>query len=200
MAVNEIHLPVRREQIRKSPGILGLLEIFGAPMLLLQFLIGGDQNSGAPKYGSVVAALGVLYIGGWICGAVGMFRQRVYGETFAAKLVFWLQLAFLALALLFSLQETFGISYENGGGTFFFVCDMGYPLSHLFMLVVGVFVWRAKNWKGFTRLAPLLVGAALPLTMIVGGLVGITAGMILFGVLTTVGLGTIGYSVYSRRK
>lgn len=200
MSTNELNLIANQKTNLPIGKILGVVEIVGAPMLLLQFLIGGiEQNSSSPNNSSLVSALGVLYIGGWIGGAIGMFRQKIYGETTAAKIVFTLQIISLTLAFLFSIQETLGVSYESGG-KFFFVCDMGYPASHLFMIVVGVFVLRAKRLKNFTRFAPFLVGAALPVTMLLGGFVGMIAGVCLFGGLTTAGLGMIGYSVYSNRQ
>ncbi len=197
MASSEMSLVVNRRNNLSVDKIFGVLAILFAPTLLMQFLIGGiEQNSSSPNNASLVSALGILYIGGWMLGAVGMFRQKIYGETLAAKIVFSLQMIFLTLAFLFSIQETIGISYESGGGTFFFVCDMGYPASHLFMFVVGIFVLLAKRWHGLSRFAPFAVGAALPVTMALGGYLGITLGMILFGGLTTIGLAAIGWKIF----
>ena len=197
MAANELSLTAERKANLPVDKILGILAAVFAPTLLMQFLIGGiEQNSSSPNNNSLVSALGVLYIGGWIFGAVGMFRQKLYGETLAAKFVFTLQMIFLTLALLFSIQETLGISYKNGGGAFFFVCDMGYPASHLFMIVVGIFILLAKRWQGISKFAPFFVGAALPATMLLGGFLGMTFGMILFGGLTTLGLAMVGWKVF----
>lgn len=197
MSTNEQSLETDRKINPPVDKILGLTGIVGAPMLLLQFLFGGaSANSGVSNYSPAISALGVLYIGGWICGAVWMFRHKVYGENLAAKIIFTLQMIFLTLAFLFSIQETLGFSYENGGGKFFFVCDMGYPASHLFMIVVGIFVARAKRWKGLSKFAPFLVGSALPLTIAAGNFVGMSGGMLLFGGLTTIGLGTIGWKIF----
>lgn len=197
MAINELTLDTKTKANVPVDKIFGVLAILCAPTLLMQFLIGGiEQNSSSPNNNLLVSALGVLYIGGWMLGAVGMFRQKLYGENLAAKIVFALQMIFLTLAFLFSVQETMSISYENGGGTFFFVCDMGYPASHLFMFVVGICVLLTRRWRGFTRFAPFAVGAALPVTMALGGFLGITLGMILFGGLTTLGLATIGWKIF----
>jgi hypothetical protein len=199
MAVNAINLPVGQAKILAGNRLFGLLAIFGAPMLLLQFLFGGENSN--PANGSpAIALLGVFYIGGWICGAIGMFRNKIYGETKASRIVFVAQMIFLILALMFSIQESIGVSYENGGGLFFGICDAGYPLSHLFMIVVGIFVLRSKVWTGWTRFAPFLVGAALPLTLTLVPFFGKGVGVFSFAGLTTLGLGTIGYSVYSARR
>jgi hypothetical protein len=140
MAVNEINLPVVRKKILVDNRLLGLLGIICAPMLLLQFLFGTEIGSSNSAHSNrIIALLGVFYIGGWICGAIGIFQNKVYGATKASKIVFIIQMILLALALMFSIQEIFGVGYENGG-IFFAVCDAGYPLSHLFMIIVGIFV------------------------------------------------------------
>jgi len=201
MAVSELNLAVNQGNVALRNRPLGLLGMIGAPTLMVQALcidIAKESQSVLTK--QLVAFLGVLYIGGWICGAIGMFRQNAYGESKTSKIVFTVQMILLLLAFMFSVQETFGISYENGGGIFFAVCDAGYPLSHLFMIVIGIFVWRTKIWRGFPRLAPFLVGAALPLTFALMPLLGMSVGFLSFAGLTTIGLGKIGYSVYSNRK
>lgn len=201
MAVNEINLPAVREGFSLSNRMLGLFAVICAPTLFLQFSVGGETgNSNAANSNPLIALLGVFYIGGWICGAIGMFQNKVYGESRAAKIVFIAQMIFLTLALMFSMQETFGISYENGGGLFFGICDAGYPLSHLFMIVIGIFVLRAKVWTNRTRFAPFLVGAALPLTLAVVPFFGMSVGVFSFAGLTALGLGTIGFRVFSARR
>lgn len=200
MSTNELRLNIS-PQIN-SPGdrilgLLGLLAVASAPMLIAQFLIGGE---GILSNSTWAAALGILYIGGWMCGAVGMFRQKAYGRTPAAKIVFTIQMILLTLALLFSVQETMGVSYDNGGGIFFGICDAGYPLSHLFMFVIGILTIRARIWKGAVKAAPLLVGAALPVTMLGGPVLGMLGGMLIFGGLVTIGLGIIGLKIFIHRE
>lgn len=200
MAVNEMNLPVVRERVLRFDRLLGLAAIICAPTLLLQFFFGGETgDSNSANSNPLIALLGVLYIGGWICGAIGLFQNKVYGATKSAKIVFIAQMVFLALALMFSIQETLGVSYENGGSLFFGICDAGYPLSHLFMIVVGIFVLRAKVWTNWTRFAPFLVGAALPLTLALMPFLGMGVGVFSFAGLTTLGLGAIGYSVFFAR-
>lgn len=195
MAINELSLPLIQSK-SLTERLLGIGAIIGAPMLLLQFFFGVVwKNTGNENYSPTIAMLGILYIGGWICGAIEMFRQKVYGENLGAKIVFALQMIFLSLAFMFSVQETLGINYKNGGGTFFFLCDMGYPASHLFMFIVGIMIIRARNWKGFTKYAPFLVALALPLTIATGWFLGMIGGMLLFGGLTMTGLGIIGRKI-----
>jgi hypothetical protein len=136
-----------------------------------------------------------LYIGSWIAGAIGMRRQRVTGDSTGSKIAFIVQMIGLTLALLFSVQQLVGINHEVSGW-FFAATDIAYPFSHVFMLVVAVFVWRAGVWHGAGRLAPWLVGLALPLFFTLVSLIGIAAGSVGFASLTALGLGTIGYTIY----
>ena len=198
MAVNQLELTGDLKTGAIVNRILGLLAIIGAPMLLFQFLLGTrGMNAEGGERNALIALLGVLYIGGGICGAIGMFRIRAYGESKASKIVFVLQMTLLSLALLFSVFETFGATYKNGG-VLFAVFDAGYPLSHLFMIVVGIFVLRAKVWQGFSKFAPIIVGFALPLTLGLMPLLGEKIGVVSFGALTAIGLATIGFTIFRK--
>lgn len=196
MAANQLELVADSKTGAINNRIFGLLGIIGAPMLLLQFLLGTrGMNAEGGERNALIALLGVLYIAGWICGAIGMFRGKFYGQGKASKVVFTLQMILLSLALMFSVFETFGVTYENGG-LLFAVLDAGYPLSHLFMMVVGIFVLRARSWQGFSKFAPLIVGFALPLTLGLMPLLGEKIGIVLFSTLTAIGLATIASMVF----
>ena len=200
MSVNEMNIAFGRESFAISNRILGLLGMIGAPMLLL-FFIFGNTDGGASKTLSerLWALTGVMYMAGWLCAAVGVRRLRATGDGTGAKIIFIIQITLLTFALVFSLMEVGGYNYQNGG-IIFAAADAGYPLSHLFMNVVGIFVVRAKVWQGFPKFAPFLVGIALPVTLALMALGYVTAAGVLFGSLTTTGLGAIGYEVYKKSK
>jgi hypothetical protein len=113
------------------------------------------------------------------------------------KIVFVIQITLLSCALLYSVMEVFGYSYQNGG-LIFAIADAGYPLSHLFMNVVGIFVVRAKIWRGLPKFAPFTVGIALPVTMALFAIGYINIAGVFFGIMTTVGLGAIAFTIYRR--
>ncbi|MET0753465.1 MAG: hypothetical protein ABWZ66_08835 [Pyrinomonadaceae bacterium] len=196
MLANEMELSLNPTKFTINSHILGAFAMFCAPMLLLFFMF-GTIDSSAPKTfkDQLVSLTGVFYIGGWIAGAIGMRRLRATGDRLGSKIVFIIQIALLSFALLFSVMEVFGYSYENGG-LLFAIADAGYPLSHLFMIVVGIFVLRAKVWRGLPRIAPFLVGFALPAFSGLSLIVGTGVGGFGFGLLTATGLGIIGYTVF----
>jgi hypothetical protein len=101
----------------------------------------------------------------------------------------------LLLAGLWALQEIIHLNYIDGGAVFN-ICDAAWPLSHLFMLVIGVFVLRAGIWRGWRRFPPFVCGLALP-AFIAASAFGVKeVGIILFSVMTTIGFLILGYAVW----
>jgi hypothetical protein len=196
MPVNEMSLPVGREKFAVSTRFLGLAGMIGAPMMLIFFIL-GNTDAGAPKTlkDQIIGLTGVFYMCGWLLSAIGMRRLRATGDRPVAKIVFIVQVTLLSFALLFSVMEVFGYSFQNGG-LIFAIADAGYPLSHLFMNVVGIFVLRAKVWQGLPKFAPFMVGITLPVTLGLMALGSAVAAGIFFGAMTTIGLGAIGCKVY----
>jgi len=80
----------------------------------------------------------------------------------------------------------------------FAIFDAGYPLSHLFLIAIGIFVWRAKAWQGVSKFAPLVVGFALPLTLGLMPFLEEKIGVVLFGALTATGLAVTGFTVFRK--
>lgn len=197
MSVNELNLPLpARENSFFGNRPLGILAMVGAPMLLLFFIFGNaDASAAKTSEERLICLAGVLYIGGWICGATGMRRLKATGNGLGAKIVFIIQITLLSFALVFSAMEVGGYNFRNGG-LIFSIADLGYPFSHLFMNVVAVLVLRAKIWKGLPKFAPFIVGIALPITLALMALGNANFAAILFGTMTGTGLGIIGWAVY----
>lgn len=193
MSVNEINLALNEGRSEFGNKILGIIGCIGAPMLLINMILfGGETNP-------FVGVIGSLYIIGWIAGAIGMRRERVTGRGTASTVIFLLQVMLLVLALMSNIMEICGVTLESNNALYG-ICDAAYPLSHLFMLVVGIFVWRAKIWRGLFRIAPFIVGFALPLFFAAVSFVGIRIGGIGFSALTAIGLMLISYAVFRGRE
>jgi hypothetical protein len=140
-----------------GPPLLGTLGILASPMLLAQGALAASGWAGA---GSVGGALGLVYLGGWGASLVGMRRLGVIGATGGGRAAYGVQLALLAAAALFSVQETV---YGGPDRVPFPLLDLAWPLGHTFMLVTGAAVLRAGAWRGWRRYAPLLCGLKIPL-------------------------------------
>jgi len=79
--------------------------------------------------------------------------------------------------------------------TFYRIADAAWPLSVLFMLVVGGVTAARREWAGWQRWTPLLCGFAVPILMTAMALGNIKALGLAFGVYTTAAWWLLGYAV-----
>jgi len=199
MSVNEMNLVAMAENKALSGNrTLGILGMTGAPLLLVETILRIINVLPQNTDNAWIGLVEMIYIGGWIALAVGMRRLRVTGNGLGSKIVFGLQMIGLILAFLFTVQVLFGAGFDKPPVSLFFkICDLGFPFSHLFMLVVGAAIWRAGVWRGWLRLAPFLVGIVLALFMAgLGALVDLPQGALIFAVSTAVGLFSLAYGVF----
>ena len=191
MSANNLVVPAPRRDVLVTNRLLGTLGMLAGPMMLAEMLIFGFTQHGSNR---VVGVLGVIYIAGWICTAAGMRRSRVTGDTAVSRGAFVVQLAGLLLAFLWALLEIIHSGVDMGG-VFYRVTDAAWPLSHLFMLVVGVLTVRGKVWGGWRKFTPFLAGLALPIAVAAAAVAG-QAGMgIAFGVMTAAGFLALGHAL-----
>ena len=196
MSMNDLVVAAPRNGVLVTNRVLGTLGMLAGPMMLAEMLIFGFTQHGSNR---VIGVLGVFYIAGWICTAVGMRRSRVTGDGALGKGAFVVQLVGLLLAFLWSLHEIL-YSGDDRSGVFYGVTDAAWPLSHLFMLVIGVLTLRAGVWRGWRRFAPLLVGLALPVAIAASLVAGRAWMGIAFGIMTTAGFFALGYAVRTEYK
>ena len=172
--------------------LLGALGMIGSAGLLLEGLLTGfQQQADSP----LVGAVELLYIGGWMCSVAGLARLNATGGRAAGRALPIIQLIGLALAAGFALFAFMPSASRDG--LLYNLLDAAWPLSHLFMIVVGIAALRAKRLTGWRRIAPLLCGLALPLFMAATVAAGEDAGRYLFPVFTTVAFALLGYAVRS---
>jgi hypothetical protein len=134
--------------------------MLGSPMLLVEgLLFGSAGRSAAP----LVALAELLYLGGWMCSAIGLRRLRATGDTSLGRVIFAIQVVGLCLAAVFTLLEAFAPGAHDSA--LYQITDAAWPFNHLFMIVVGIVTLRAKVWGGWQRWTPLLCGLALPAAM-----------------------------------
>ncbi len=81
--------------------------------------------------------------GGWICSNTGMWRMRAAGTGKWGRAVLQIQLVGLVLAFMFGLFEAMGLLGRDS--IIFNITDAAWPLSMLWMLVVGATVIVAKR-------------------------------------------------------
>src|SRR5918994_343993 len=139
-------LLARRESLVDNR-VLGAIAMICAPAML-GFLLGGEDNA------LITGIASMVFMAGWICSNVGMQRMRATGTGTWGRAVLLIQLVGLVLAFIFGFFEAMALLDENN--IIFVVTDLAWPLSMLWMLVVGVTVIVAKRLSGWQRFVPVL--------------------------------------------
>ncbi len=170
-----------------NPSLLGTIGVVCAPML---FLSGFLYTLGDGAAALIASVLGMLYLVGWAASAAGMRQLKVAGRLSGA--VFAVQLVGLSLAFIFNVLE---VAHANPDTLLFRVTDLAWPVSHLFMLVVGALVLGARVWRGWRSWTPILCGLTLPVFFGARPVLGGEVGGLIFGVLTAVTFALLGYAV-----
>jgi hypothetical protein len=153
--------------------LLGTIAIICAPALLIEeLLLRGQENA------LITGIASMVFMAGWICSNIGMWRMRATGTGKWGCAVLLVQLVGLGLAFLFGLFEATGLLGRES--IVFNVTDAAWPLSMLWMIVVGVSVIVAKRLSGWQRFVPLLcplwLAIAIMLSIAFGDTVGGTVG------------------------
>jgi hypothetical protein len=163
--------------------LLGTIAMICAPALLIEALLLQGQEK-APITGSA----SMVFMAGWICSNIGMWRMRAIGTGNWGRAVLLIQLVGLVLAFLFGLFEATGLLASES--LVFNVTDAAWPLSMLWMIVVGVTVVVAKQISSWPRFVPLLCPLWLPLAIAgtmafgaTGGFVGVAYATVLWALL-----------------
>ncbi len=164
--------------------LLGTIAIICAPALLIEeLLLRGQEN--AP----ITGIASMLFMAGWICSNIGMWRMRATGTGKWGRAVLLVQLVGLVLAFMFGLFEATGLLDRES--IVFNVTDAAWPLSMLWMIVVGVTVIVANRLSGWQHFVPLLCPLWLPIAITlsialgdtVGGIVGFGYAAVLWALL-----------------
>ncbi len=163
--------------------MLGTIAMICAPALLVdEILRGGEQNP------LITGIAGMVFMAGWICSNICMQRMRAAGTGKWGRAVLLVQLVGLVLAFLFGFVEATGLF--DRGDIVFVVTDAAWPLSMLWMLVVGITVIVAKRLLGWRRFVPVLCPFWLPLAFLgalafgdPGGLIGLGYAAVLWALL-----------------
>lgn len=136
---------------------LGTLTILLSPTLALASLASKSNGQWDTK---TSAFLGLAFLVGWICAALGLRRARATGYGRVAQGVFALQLVLLTLA---ACQQVMDLLPGPHNPTFYQIADLSWPASMVCMLVVGSLVLQARVWTDWRRWVPILCGITLPI-------------------------------------
>jgi hypothetical protein len=159
---------------------LGAVALALSPFMLVLNALNGFERTTPTRTNAI---LGLLFLVGWGASAVALRRLRATGDGAAATAVFLAQMAGLALA---AMQQVTDFVYEAAApeAPLYGLFDTAWPLSVLFMLVVGAFALRARVLDGWRRWTPTLCGLALPLLVTLLSTAGQQAAIRAFGLYT----------------
>ena len=121
----------------------------------------------------VIGIASMIFMFGSLCSHVGLWRLAATGKGRWGRAVLGIEMGLIVLALLFGLFEATGTLGE--GNIIWDVTNIAWPLSMVFMLVVGVTAAVVGRLPVPYRFVPLLCGLAFPLSILIGAASG--AGM-----------------------
>jgi len=168
--------------------------MLASPALLIEGLFITFVYQGESLNGRVVGLLGIIYTIGWACSLTGMRQLKVLGKNLLGEILFVVQMTGVTLAFTQSLMEITQLNIDDQN-LLFQITDAAWPLSHLFMIVIGIYVLASKAWRGWRSVTPLLCGLALPVFFALAALGAKAIGIFIFGAATTIAFMLLGYAV-----
>lgn len=173
---------------------LGFIGILCSPFLAIQLnLFGIFENS---KSTSLVGVLGLIYMVGWFCSILGLYRLNAAGNK-TGRIILMIQMALLTVGNLWNIYSIFD---PNCNTTLFYVIDsIGWPFDNIFMLATGIAIVAAKQLPGWKRFVPLFVGLWFPVTVVATRMIfgsGNTELMIV-SLYSIIGWALLGLTVYT---
>jgi hypothetical protein len=140
---------------------LGTIAMICAPALFVEGLINPIE-----PHPVTTGIASFIFMFGWVCTNLAMQQMQATGTGLWGKVVLRIQFVGLVLAMLFGFFEATQLLSEDN--LIFVITDMCWPLSMLFMIVVGVMTIRANRWAGWQRFVPLICALWLPVAMGIG--------------------------------
>jgi len=200
MSVQEIVLPdvlPDNDSFLASNRLLGAIGMILSPMLFLASFFFAPQFEQPSPYPFLAGLGGVLYLLGAMASATGMRSLRVTGKGKGARVLYFVQMTGLLLAMCFDVLENSAPQLRET--TVFFITDMAYPFSHILMIIVGIAVIRAKVWRGWHRIPAFLVGFALPSFIGLSVAFGRENANFIFPLMVTTGFFLLGLAVFTTK-
>ena len=149
--------------------MLGTVAMICAPALLIEGLLTRGQENAL-----ITGIASMIFMAGWICSNTGMRDMQAAGTGKWGWAVLLVQLVGLVLAFMFGFFEATGLLGRDS--IIFNITDAAWPLSMLWMIVVGITVIRAQRLSGWQRFIPLLCPFWLLIAIVGSMAFGDTAG------------------------
>jgi hypothetical protein len=146
--------------------ILGAIGIIGAPAMLIATFI--DPEGTMPV---VMGITSMIFMLGSFASHIGLWRIAATGTRWWGRVPLAVQIILVSLAFLFGVFEATGIVGEEN--ILFTITDISWPLSMVWMLLVGIAALFARRLPMPQRLVPLICGFSFPSTMVITSVMGV---------------------------
>jgi len=140
---------------------LGLIGILCSPFLAIQLSMYGIFEN--YKATSLAGVFSFIYMTGWLCSIVALYKLNSAGNR-SGRIILIIQLIFLALG---EIWNVYSIMAPGSTTTFYWVLDLFWPISNIFMFVTGLSVLLAKQLYGWKRFITLIIGLWFPITVVI---------------------------------
>jgi hypothetical protein len=145
-----------------STKTLGVIGIFGAPWLFIDFINNGLYDR--YMFTSESGIRNFLFTTGWICSVLALYQLRAMGTKRWQKIVMIIQLVLLCLSNIWSIWE---ILEPHSPSPVYFIIGNIWPFMGCFMIIPGIAILKARKLKGWKRYIPLLAGLWTPVSIAV---------------------------------
>ena len=140
---------------------LGIIGMLCSPFLSIDSFVSGAFQNYQPS--TLSGIFSFIYMTGWVCSIVGLFRFHATGVRPWVKTIFIIQLLFLTLG---EIWNVYSIIKPLETSLLFRILDLFWPISNCFMFFTGLAVIRAKRLAGWKRYIPLVVGLWFPVCLV----------------------------------
>jgi hypothetical protein len=169
--------------------LLGIIAIIGSPWMFIDFI-----NNGLYDRFHSTSTSGIrnfIFMTGWICSVVGLYKLKAMGFKRWQKSVVIIQIVLLCLADSWCIFQIFA---PDSPSLIFYVLNFSWLLAGFFMIITGIVIIRAKKLKGWKRYLPLLAGFWFPQTVLIYLIdPNSLTGLIISGIYATVVFSLLGF-------
>jgi hypothetical protein len=144
---------------------LSIIAMVCAPAMLLEVVIPNGKDNNV-----VVGIASLIFMIGSLCSQIALWRLGASGRGIWGRIAQGFQIVLVCLAALFGVFEATAIFGDEN--PLFIITDIAWPLSMLWMLVLGITIAVRGGLTGWRRFIVAICGLALPSSIILAAVTG----------------------------
>lgn len=140
-----------------------VLAMICAPAMLVGILLTqGSENS------LITGIVSFLFMFGSLCTQLVLWQIAASGRGIWGRIAQGFQIVLVFFGMLFGIFEASQLLHDEN--ILFVITDISWPLSMVWMLILGITIAIRGTLKGYARFAPMICGLAFPATIVLAGL------------------------------